>query len=307
MTVAHEDSDDAVDALTLAVTDAPVPEGLRADERFLAEHAAAVADVALLRDQLRIVGDTLARRTEGEALARTEGVPGAGAQGRTRTAPRPAPAPALPPAAPALPPALPPAVPFPRPGAARRRAVLALAAVLGAGLLGGVVWLGASSGTGDGDMAGGDGAKASVPGGGDAREHASQDPNAPDASKPPNASKDDEDGSDGAADGRSPEAYVACARLVVEGTVHRVESLPGGTRDRITLDVSRYYKPAKGEARITFVMNADVDPRLRAGDRALIGITKGESTPDLWTTGKRLATDRKWIEKALPGSRGMTC
>ncbi|GHC42837.1 hypothetical protein [Streptomyces flavofungini] len=306
MTVAHEETDDAVDALTLAVTDAPVPGGLRADERFLAEHAAAVADVALLREQLRIVGDTLARRTEGETRAGAEGVPRAGAEGRARTAPLPP----LPSLAPLPPPALPPTAPFRQPGAARRRAVLALAAALGAGLLGGVVWLGASGATGDGDRAGDDGAKVSVPGGGDAREHASRAPDAPDASKPPNASKDDEDGSDGsdgASDDRSPEAYVACARLVVEGTVHRVESLPGGTRDRITLDVSRYYKPAEGESRITFVMNTDVDPRLRAGDRALIGITKGESTPDLWTTGKRLAADRKWIEKALPGSRGMTC
>ncbi|MFD0417524.1 hypothetical protein [Streptomyces sp. NPDC127108] len=330
MTVAHEESYDAVDALTLAVTDTPVPEAVRADERFMAEHAAAVADVAALREQLRIVGETLARGPEGEARAREEGregqegeegqegqgrtrLEGRESQGRTRpegqegqgrtrpesqegqgrtrpedparTTPLPAPA-------------LPPATPFREPGAARRRTVLALAAVLAAGMLGGLVWLGANAGTGDGDMAGGDGAKHAAPELSEGRQEA------PDASKAPDDSQDD---SDGAGDSRSREGYVACARLIVEGTVRRVEALPGGTQDRITLDVSRYHKPAGGKPRITFVMDADVDPRLRAGDRALIGISAGETTPDLWTTGKRIAKDRAWIEKALPGARGVRC
>ncbi|MFD9861196.1 hypothetical protein [Streptomyces alboflavus] len=267
MTVAHEESDDAVDALALAVTDTPVPDALRADERFMAEHAAAVADVEALRAQLRVVGDTLAR----------------GPQGPDGPAP-----------------ALPPAAPFRRPGAARRRAVLALAAALAAGMLGGLVWLGANAGTGDGDMAGGDGAKHAAPELSDGRE------SAPHASKAPDEPQDD---SDGAGDSRSREGYVACARLIVEGTVHRVEALPGGTRERITFDVSRYYKPAEGKQRITFMMSVDTDvePRPRAGDRALIGITEGEDTPDLWTTGKGIATDRAWIEKALPGARGAEC
>lgn len=302
--MAHEDNHDAVDALTLAVTDTPVPDAVRDDERFMAEHAAALADVAVLREQLRVVGETLARGPEGEARARAEGQGrDRGTQGRTRARPEERPrarSEGRPPTAPlpAPAPVLPPATPFRQPGAARRRAVLALAAALAAGLFGGLVWLGANAGTGDGDMAGGGDAKHAAPSLTDGREPA------PDASKAPDASQED---AGGAADGRSPEGYVACARLVVEGTVRRVEALPGGTRDRITLDVSRYYKPAKGKPRITFVMDTDVDPRLRTGDRALIGITKGEATPDLWTTGKRIARDRAWIEKALPGSRGLTC
>ncbi|WP_405663804.1 hypothetical protein [Streptomyces sp. RK9] len=265
MTVAHEESDDAVDALALAVTDTPVPDAVRGDERFMAEHAAAVADVEALREQLRIVGDTLAR----------------GPQAPDGPAP-----------------ALPPATPFRQPGAARRRAVLALAAALAAGMLGGLVWLGANAGTGDGDMAGGD-AKHRAP-------NLSAGESAPDASRAPDEAQDDADGS---GESRSREGYVACARLIVEGTVHRVDALPGGTRDRITFDVSRYFKPAEGKRRITFVMSVDtdVDPRLRAGDRALIGIPEGGSMPDLWTTGKGIATDRAWIEKALPGARGMKC
>ncbi|WJV48674.1 hypothetical protein [Streptomyces flavofungini] len=287
MTVAHEESYDAVDALTLAVTDTPVPEGVRADERFMAEHAAAVADVAVLREQLRIVGETLAR---GPGTPGTPGTPGETlARGPGETRARPA---ALPSSGP------PPAAPFREPGAARRRAVLALAAALAAGMLGGLVWLGANAGTGDGDMAGGDGAKHAAP-------HLSEGPeSAPDASKAPDEAQDD---SHGSGDSRSREGYVACARLIVEGTVRRVDALPGGTQDRITLDVSRYHKPAEGEPRITFVMDVDVEPRLRAGDRVLIGIPKGEAMPDLWTTGERIAEDRAWIEKALPGARGTKC
>ncbi|MER7344027.1 hypothetical protein ABT390_01305 [Streptomyces aurantiacus] len=264
MTVAHEEPYDAVDALSLAVTDTPVPEEARGDERFMAEHAAAVADVALLREQLRIVGDALAGRTEGAGA-------GAGPQAQASVAA-----------------GLPAAAPFRPPGAARRRAVLALAAALGVGLLGGVVWLGVGSGTGDGA--------------GDDAGAAKGAPSMEDRESGPAEQKPG-----GAEDGRSPEGSVACMRLVVEGTVRNVELLPDGTRDRITLDVSRRYKPAKGPDRITFVMNVDVDPRLRTGDRVLLGFDQGEATPGLWSTGRRLAKDREWIEKALPGSRGLKC
>ncbi|MVO84485.1 hypothetical protein GPA10_06770 [Streptomyces sp. p1417] len=272
MTVAHEEPYDPVDALTRAVTDEPVPAANRADERFMAEYAAAVADVAVLRDQLRIVGDTLAR-----------GAPGA----EPAASPRPA-RPALPSPLPAPSRAGAPARSRPPgrpPRAARRGAVLALAAALGAGLLGGVVWLGVRSGTGDDDMTSGAAdAKGSAP----SRAH----------DRPGHAAE-------GAK--RSPEGYVACSRLIAEGTVQSVELLPDGTQDRITLDVSRYYKPAEGKEQVTFVMDVSVDPRLRTGDRVLVAIPEGEASPDLWSTGARLAEDRAWIEKALPRARGTQC
>ncbi|EPH41900.1 hypothetical protein STRAU_5067 [Streptomyces aurantiacus JA 4570] len=203
MTVAHEEPYDAVDALSLAVTDTPVPEEARGDERFMAEHAAAVADVALLREQLRIVGDALAGRTEGAGA-------GAGPQAQASVAA-----------------GLPAAAPFRPPGAARRRAVLALAAALGVGLLGGVVWLGVGSGTGDGA--------------GDDAGAAKGAPSMEDRESGPAEQKPG-----GAEDGRSPEGSVACMRLVVEGTVRNVELLPDGTRDRITLDVSRRLQARQG-------------------------------------------------------------
>jgi hypothetical protein len=55
MTAEH----DGLDALMAAITDEPLPESAAADPAFLADHRVAQADVALLREQLRIIGETL--------------------------------------------------------------------------------------------------------------------------------------------------------------------------------------------------------------------------------------------------------
>ncbi|MGB8946153.1 MAG: hypothetical protein WCD21_38840 [Streptomyces sp.] len=237
------------DALMPALTDEPLPETARRDPELLAEHAAAVADVALLREHLGVAGRALAApAAEPEPLPKGAGV-------------RPA-------------------------GVRRRRVTVALglaAAVAAVSLVGGVSWLAMESGGGISKSSDdSDAAKGVAPGA--------------------------EDGS-GSADQKSG-AYVPCARLIVEGTVNRVEPLPGGTRDRIVLDVTRYYKPSKGAKQVTFVMDVDVDPRLHPGDRTLIGIPKGEAAPDLWSTTKAdVARDRAFIERELRQAedKGMTC
>ncbi|MEU4172488.1 hypothetical protein AB0F46_37090 [Streptomyces sp. NPDC026665] len=102
--------------------------------------------------------------------------------------------------------------------------------------------------------------------------------------------------------------YIACSRLIAEGTVTKVAAVPGTAQDRITLDVFHYYKPATGEKEVTFLMDEDVDPRLHRGDEVLVAIQRRASTPDIWTTGEQeIARDRSWIVKALPESRGMRC
>jgi hypothetical protein len=102
--------------------------------------------------------------------------------------------------------------------------------------------------------------------------------------------------------------FLACARLVAEGTVTDVSPVPGAKRDLITLDVYHYYKPAKGEKEITFQMDRNVDPRLRAGDDVLVGIPRDAVTPNLWTTGeKEIARNRAWIVAALPEARTARC
>ncbi|MFD8740367.1 hypothetical protein ACFV06_36385 [Streptomyces sp. NPDC059618] len=102
--------------------------------------------------------------------------------------------------------------------------------------------------------------------------------------------------------------YIACSRLLVEGTVTGVTPVPGSTRDRVTLDVYHYYKPATGERKVTFLMDRDVVPRLHRGEEALIGIQRHASTPDIWTTGEQaIARERSWIVKALPESVNARC
>ncbi|MCX4990900.1 MULTISPECIES: hypothetical protein [unclassified Streptomyces] len=102
--------------------------------------------------------------------------------------------------------------------------------------------------------------------------------------------------------------YIACSRLIAEGTVTEVVQVPGTEQDRITLDVYHSYKPAKGEKEVTFLMDQNVDPRLHEGDEVLVGIGQHAPTPDIWTTGeKNIARDRAWIVKALPAARGMRC
>ncbi|MEU0188685.1 hypothetical protein ABZ250_02225 [Streptomyces afghaniensis] len=102
--------------------------------------------------------------------------------------------------------------------------------------------------------------------------------------------------------------YLACARLVAEGTVVEVEPVPGTRQDRVTLDVDRSYKPAKGQDRIVFPMDEDAAPRPRPGDHVLVGFTRGQAQPDLWSVGeKEIAPERAWITAALPESATLPC
>ncbi len=239
------DKDD-VDALMTAITDDPVPEEALSDPAFAAEHAAAVADVALLRERLGVIGAALA-------------------------------------AAPEAPPER--VVPLRAPRTARRRFTIASARSPRAappsrdrrdGLAGGGCGQGGRRDADSGD------AKAAAP---DERA----------------------DGSGHAEAARTAEGFVACSRLIVEGTVTAVDAVPGAARDRITLKVTRHIKPASGDRTVTFPMSHDVDPRLEKGDRALITVPKGAAEPDNWATGKEGDELRRMILKALPGSAGIRC
>ncbi|RPF33539.1 hypothetical protein [Streptomyces sp. TLI_185] len=62
MTAEHN----SVDALTAAITGEELPDEARADSAFVAEHRRATAEVALLRQQLGIIGDALAEEPRPE-------------------------------------------------------------------------------------------------------------------------------------------------------------------------------------------------------------------------------------------------
>ncbi|MER7691250.1 hypothetical protein [Streptomyces sp. NPDC097610] len=240
---------EGVDALLAAITDEALPEGAGGDPEFMAEHRKAVADVALLREQLAAIGDALTDRAE-----EAKPVPVRAPRKHTR---RPE-------------------------GAPRNRGRRPLALVLGtlvaatvAAMVVGMGWILAHNGAGASDASGAKAADSGTAGG-------SASLGAP--------------------------GYLACARLVAEGTVAQVEPLPGTTENRITLHVDRYYKPGKGKAEVVLLLDEDVAPRPREGERVLVTLQDDPATPTGWTTGeKAIADERAWIVKALPASRTLTC
>ncbi|MBM7167928.1 hypothetical protein JQK87_05785 [Streptomyces sp. G44] len=242
---------DGFDALMTAITEDPVPEEVLRDPALAAEHAAAVADVALLRTRLAEIGGALAAAPEAPSSERV--------------------------------------VPLRASRTARQRFTVALgaaaAAVAAVTVIGGMgrLALDAAGGAGAGGGADGSGAKAAAP---DERG----------------------DGSGRQETALTAEGFVACSRLIVEGTVTAVDAVPGTARDRITLKVTRFIKPASGGDRtVTFPMSQDVDPRLEKGDRALITVPQGAAEPDNWATGGDGDELRRMILKALPGSADIRC
>jgi hypothetical protein len=229
-----------VDALMAAITGEPVPPGSGTE----AERRSAEADVALLREQLGVIGRALAEP------------------------PAPEPARAAP-------------VPDPRPRSRRRRlnVVFGALAVACAGMfVAGLGWLAAQGGgVGGANDAAGSKAESS-------------------------AGKEADAGTlFGSAD------YLACARVVAEGTVTAAEPVPGEARHRITLDVTRSHKPARSAPEITFVLD-DSTARLHPGEHALIGIPRHGAVADTVVTGARaIAAERPRITAALPESRTLTC
>ncbi|AZM62292.1 hypothetical protein DMA10_14285 [Streptomyces sp. WAC 01420] len=263
---------DGLDALMAALLDEPLPEEARRDPAFLAEHAAAVADLAVLREQLTRIGDALA--------APEEAPPGRHPAAHPGKRPAPDTGPGHPPAAPAAADPPPPPVPLSRPHRSRRRAgkaVLGWAlAAAAAGLVLGMGWLVTQSGGGMDDSAGG---KAAA----DSRE------------------------ASGSAFG-SPR-YLACARLVAEGSVASVEPVPGAVAgtERVTLRVSRYYK-GEGEGEVTFLQDVVETTPLSPGDRVLVGIPLDDDRPDTVIVDEReIVSERAQIVASLSAARSLTC
>ncbi|MFJ3618272.1 hypothetical protein ACIPSH_08965 [Streptomyces iakyrus] len=250
MTAEHGKDGHSEVALMAVITGETPPDAALADDAFLTEYRSATADVALLREQLGLIGDALAEPPE---------VPGSETGGASVT-----------------------------PLSARRDrrrtwdlALKGLVAAVGAGLVIGMGWLVVQSGGMD---TGSDQGASSAADGSAGREHAQEDAKLSHA------------------------GYLACARIVAEGIVTEVETVPGTGQDRITLDVTRYYKPDKGRARITFPLETGAIASLRSGEHLLVGISGDQAQPDMWATGeKEIARERAWITDALPASRTLPC
>jgi hypothetical protein len=102
---------------------------------------------------------------------------------------------------------------------------------------------------------------------------------------------------------------VACARLVVEGTVTALRPQRGDPgRERVTLRVIRSYKPAKGKDEITVLRDEAAAPAVRRGDHVLVVGTRSAVAPDTWSVGdEEVAAERAWITRVLAESAGITC
>ncbi|MGV9939543.1 hypothetical protein [Streptomyces sp. NPDC003401] len=103
--------------------------------------------------------------------------------------------------------------------------------------------------------------------------------------------------------------YLACARLVAEGDVTAVAPVRGTSRERITLRVTRSYKPgATAGQEVGFVVERDVDPLVAEGDHVLVGFSRGFAAPDVWAVGEaEIAAGRSALARALPEADGTAC
>ncbi|GAB7108435.1 hypothetical protein JCM4814A_67490 [Streptomyces phaeofaciens JCM 4814] len=245
------DSYDGMDALMAALTEAPLSDEARADPGYLAAHGAAVADLAVLREQLGLLADTL-----------TEPAPAAAPAERATAVVRPLRRPRR-------------LVPF----ALRAVGVAAAGAlVVGSG------WLVLQAGGGASDDSGA-------------------------ASSADSAGKSADQEAAGSAFGDP--GYLACAGLVVEGDVTAVEPVPGTADERVTLRVTRSYKPQdtgrEGEE-VGFVLTEDMDPLVAEGDHVLVALERGSSSPDVWTVGEAdIAAERSALLRALPQAADTGC
>ncbi|MFD6290888.1 hypothetical protein [Streptomyces sp. NPDC060205] len=283
---------EGIDALLAALTDEPLPERARDDAGFMAEHRSAVADVALLREHLRIMGDTLADAPPADAppadappdggLPAAATDPGRPGDGR-RAGPSRASAPLRPPGA-------------PRQGAGPRKphrsrryagaAMGALVIAAGTALLGGLVWLGVQGG-----------------GAGGADSDA--------GSKSDSSAAKSEGGGDGGGDTAAypPEMRLACSRILAEGTVRSITSAGEGDV-RVVLKVKRYYRPEQSAAdhpTLAVTLPEEAREDLRTGTYTLVRVPLYPRDRPDYETGRGIADARKEIVEALPGARGMEC
>ncbi|MEU2059354.1 hypothetical protein [Streptomyces sp. NPDC013455] len=283
-----------MDALMTAITGARPPEEARRDPAFLAEHRAAEADLRVLREHLARLAETLtgeageaaeaaeaAEAPEAAEAAETAEAVEAGDARETGAAPVPGarrPRSRTRPAGPARP---------PRPGrpAGLRRAVR--------------IALGALAGTAAFSLALGFGLLVTRAAGGADDNGGSSAKSAADA-----AGRETGTGWQSA----DPERALACSRLVVEGTVARVDRREGTARSRVRLTVTRSYKPAHGPAEVGFLLGADARPAPAVGQHVLVGVARDGRHASLWAVGDaRVAAERAWITEALPGSRHTAC
>ncbi|MEV6948504.1 hypothetical protein AB0N07_42630 [Streptomyces sp. NPDC051172] len=104
--------------------------------------------------------------------------------------------------------------------------------------------------------------------------------------------------------------YLACTRLVAEGEVTAVQPVHGTAGpERITLDVTRSYKPEKSQKEITLLIEDEtLRKALHKGDHILVAVPARSAVPEHVIVGETsIARERAGLTRALPESAGVTC
>ncbi|MCS0604906.1 hypothetical protein NX794_27370 [Streptomyces sp. LP11] len=104
-----------------------------------------------------------------------------------------------------------------------------------------------------------------------------------------------------------PVGELACSRLVVEGTVVKVEPRGESGGSRVTVTVGRAYKPAHAPVRVSFLLDGS-QPAPHTGQPVLVRVARDRQNADLWAVGEApVKAARAWLTEALPDSRHATC
>ncbi|MFD5078095.1 hypothetical protein [Streptomyces sp. NPDC058371] len=276
--MAEYEGNPVADALLAAITDEPLPEGARDDAGFLAEHRSAVADVALLREQLALIGDALADGTES-----ARPVPVRAPKKRARRADRA--------------PKQRTRRPDPAPGSRRRRppalvmVMGTLAAAVAATVVAGMGWLVVDSGGASNDAS--SSASSAKTSGGEAD---SKGGGSSDASSAPSSVS-------------AAAMHIACSRVLVEGTVVSITARDDGDV-RVVLKVKRYYRPERSvtdHPTIAVTLDGIAREDLKPGVYTLVRLPVHAQDRQDWEVGWGVGDARKDILKALPGAEGLAC
>lgn len=269
MTAENEDRS-RVEALMAAITDEPLTDEARADTAFMAEHRSAAADMALLREQLEIIGHALAEP----------------------------PAPAFEPEPEPEPERIPVLAPVRRPSRVRHRirtvALGSLAVAAAASVLVGMGWLLSQAGSG-GAM--------SSDAGGDADSKAAASSAAGNDFGSPNYLACSRLVAEGVVTAVEPMPDTARERITLRVTRTYLPEKP--EKPEKPGKPEKPEKPGKTEDEVTFDMEKDT---VLKGEHILVGIPRDATTPDVWFIGEQdIAPERAWITASLAEARRLTC
>ncbi|GHF68965.1 hypothetical protein [Streptomyces griseosporeus] len=102
--------------------------------------------------------------------------------------------------------------------------------------------------------------------------------------------------------------YFACAALIAEGDVTDVRRVPGAAGHRVTLRVTRAYKPERTAPTVTVTVEDETAPAPRAGDHVLVGLQREALIADLWISGETaIAPERQTLTDQLTAAQGLPC